>query len=107
MKPRWTEGVLTDKPARWKDSKIHIAIQQEQYGVVIQLDDNGCGMSPDLQKKLFSLFCKGSANSGIGLGLYTLKAALDKLGGKVSIESNKGVGTKVTLFIPDQMMMVA
>jgi|GEM_PF-2626369 PAS domain S-box-containing protein len=101
------ENAIHYRDLNKKDSKIHIAIQQEQYGVVIQLDDNGCGMSPDLQKKLFSLFCKGSANSGIGLGLYTLKAALDKLGGKVSIESNKGVGTKVTLFIPDQMMMVA
>jgi signal transduction histidine kinase len=37
---------------------------------------------------------------GAGLGLYIVKKAVDKLGGKISLNSKQGIGTTFTIHIP-------
>ncbi|HXC06347.1 MAG TPA: PAS domain S-box protein, partial [Bacteroidia bacterium] len=63
-----------------KECLIRFGICEEKQGIRIELSDNGSGIPKQVQEKIFTMFCKGSNKSGVGLGLYTLKAAVDKLG---------------------------
>ena len=66
------------------------------------IEDNGIGMSEEFLAKVFEPF-ERSANStktgiqGTGLGMAITKELVEKMGGKIWIESKLGVGTKVTV----------
>ena len=88
-----------------KDKKkcmVNISILPMKSGAVIRITDNGPGIADELKAKLFTLFGKGTSTAGVGLGLYTLKAAVDTLGGNVTIESGKGGGASLVIFIPQE-----
>jgi signal transduction histidine kinase len=52
-------------------------------------------------KNLFGMFYRATDNAaGSGLGLYILKEAVTKMGGKVTVQSALGEGTEFTITIP-------
>ncbi len=68
-------------------------------------EDNGIGMSKEFQKKMFEPFAQEndfviSRSDGVGLGLSIVRKLVKKLGGKISVESEKGKGTKFEITIP-------
>jgi len=67
-------------------------------GVVVTVQDNGTGISPDLKDKIFSPFCTTKAR-GMGLGLPRLKRTVFDHNGRVDIDSNPH-GTSVTVMLP-------
>jgi signal transduction histidine kinase len=63
--------------------------------------DNGSGIPAALQEKVFEMFYRGSNQSrGSGLGLYIVKKSLEKLNGELTLVSEEGKGTIVTIRIP-------
>ncbi|WP_179862158.1 PAS domain S-box protein [Longibacter salinarum] len=73
--------------------------------VFIAVEDTGVGMSPVFAEKAFEAFEQESTGNsrtheGSGLGLALVRHYADLLGGCVTLESEKGVGTTVTLRIP-------
>ncbi|MFZ1220235.1 MAG: ATP-binding protein [Chthoniobacterales bacterium] len=67
-------------------------------GVVITVQDNGKGISPDLREKIFSPFCTTKAR-GMGLGLPIVKRTIFDHNGRVDIDSNPH-GTSVSVMLP-------
>ena len=67
-------------------------------GVVITVQDNGRGISPDLREKIFSPFCTTKAR-GMGLGLPIVKRTIFDHNGRVDIDSNPH-GTSVSIMLP-------
>ena len=67
-------------------------------GVVITIQDNGRGISPDLRDKIFSPFCTTKAR-GMGLGLPIVKRTVFDHNGRVDIDSNPH-GTSVSIMLP-------
>ena len=67
-------------------------------GVVITIQDNGRGISPDLREKIFSPFCTTKAR-GMGLGLPIVKRTVFDHNGRVDIDSNPH-GTSVSIMLP-------
>jgi two-component system, NtrC family, sensor histidine kinase AtoS len=67
-------------------------------GVVITVQDNGKGISPDLREKIFSPFCTTKAR-GMGLGLPIVKRTVFDHNGRVDIDSNPH-GTSVSVMLP-------
>lgn len=68
-------------------------------------EDNGIGMSKEFQKEMFEPFAQEndfviSHSGGVGLGLPIVQKLVKKLGGKISVESEKGKGTKFEITIP-------
>ncbi|MDD4309939.1 MAG: ATP-binding protein, partial [Candidatus Cloacimonetes bacterium] len=43
---------------------------------------------------------KNKKNSGIGLGIHLCQTSLKLMNAKLQIESNPGLGTKITVFLP-------
>lgn len=67
-------------------------------GVVITVQDNGKGISPELREKIFSPFCTTKAR-GMGLGLPIVKRTVFDHNGRVDIDSNPS-GTSVSVMLP-------
>ncbi|MCL2754416.1 MAG: ATP-binding protein [Oscillospiraceae bacterium] len=70
----------------------------ETITLQIEVRDNGAGISPEKQEKLFDIFEQenGSANrvqGGIGIGLALSKRIIEIMGGELSFESQLGVGS--------------
>jgi len=64
--------------------------------------DNGIGIDPEAQKKVFHMFYRATDKaSGSGLGLYLVKNAVDKLKGSIEMQSVLEEGTTFSVYIPD------
>ncbi|MEW6493903.1 MAG: PAS domain S-box protein [Cyanobacteriota bacterium] len=83
--------------------KIHLSLRCDRTQAIFRIKDQGIGIPLDDQSHLFELFHRGKNTEnipGTGLGLSVVKKCLDLQGGKISIKSQEGVGTTVTVTIP-------
>lgn len=71
------------------------------HWVVIQITDNGPGMSEAVQQRLFDpFFTTKPVGQGVGLGLAISYQIIEKHGGRLKCHSLPGVGTEFTIEIP-------
>jgi signal transduction histidine kinase/CheY-like chemotaxis protein len=68
--------------------------------VVLEVEDTGSGMSDDVKSRLFEPYFTTKQASGTGLGLASVRDALERAGGEVEVESALGRGTTISLFWP-------
>jgi signal transduction histidine kinase len=71
--------------------------------ICIQVRDEGIGISPEDQKRLFEPFQRASNVGGIpgtGLGLSIVKRAVELHGGQIAVASEIGKGTTFTVTLP-------
>ncbi len=85
-----------------REKKIDIQAQVVRNKLVIEIFDNGIGVSDDRVSNVFDMFYKGSNRSvGSGLGLYLVRETVTRLHGVVTLHSKLGVGTVVRIEIPN------
>ena len=81
---------------------INIHIDVTEYCSVIKIHDNGSGIAEEFHDRIFEMFFRASEKSqGSGLGLYIVKSAIDKLNGKIKLESVYGKETTFTVELPN------
>ncbi|MGI4740310.1 MAG: sensor histidine kinase [Janthinobacterium lividum] len=69
--------------------------------LVVQVQDNGLGLSAAQQQQLFHLFKRLHHHvEGTGVGLYLVKKILDNAGGSIQVESELGRGSTFTAVFP-------
>ncbi len=69
--------------------------------VVIAVEDNGMGMSPDELAKLFTpFFTTKDVGKGTGLGLHVCDGIIKRHKGEIHVESQKGRGSTFTVILP-------
>jgi PAS domain S-box-containing protein len=69
--------------------------------IVLTVSDTGEGMDPDtLSRALEPFFTTKGVGKGTGLGLSMVHGITEQLGGRLRIESHKGKGTSVELWLP-------
>lgn len=86
-----------------KEGYIFFAFEKTIDGIIINIKDTGTGIPNEAINKIFQPFCTVSAEKtceSSGLGLYITKEIVDMLGGSISIESEYGKGTTVSISIP-------
>ncbi len=77
---------------------IVMAARTAEGGCIVRIHDNGIGIDAVVIPQLFKMFARGTEQSrGSGLGLFIVGKAMDRLGGKVWVESEKGVGTAIVM----------
>ena len=82
-----------------------VKVDWEKIGedVLVSVQDNGIGIAPDHQSKVFDAFLRLNNTKdyeGSGLGLAICKKIMDNLGGDISVKSELGVGTTFYFRIP-------
>ena len=87
------------------DRKGTITVRLRQAGsdhVEVLFVDDGCGMPADVKRRAFDPFFTTRRHEGAsGLGLHIVHSiVVDRLGGRIRLDSEAGVGTTVQLVLP-------
>ncbi len=87
--------------------RISVCLSKEPdgTGVRVEVRDTGIGMPDDFIAQAFDRFTQGDGSAtrdheGAGLGLAICKGLIDTMGGEISLTSDLGVGTTVTICLP-------
>ncbi|NVO83389.1 PAS domain-containing sensor histidine kinase [Hymenobacter terrestris] len=81
----------------------HVRLHCRHVGrqVVLEVHDNGLGLSEMQRQELFKLFRRLHNHvPGSGVGLYMVKKIVENAGGNIEVRSEPGVGTTFTVFLP-------
>ncbi|MFD3002109.1 PAS domain-containing protein [Pontibacter toksunensis] len=82
-----------------RELTIDVSCQEEGEYVVLQVRDNGLGLSAEQQGKLFTMFRRFHDHvEGSGVGLFMVKRIMDNAGGKIKVRSKEGEGTLFSIY---------
>ena len=89
------------------EGSITLSIESKTAYVEVRVQDTGMGISSEDQKKLFAPFFRVASTdvskiTGSGLGMWIAKELVELMGGKIGVESIKGVGTHIVLSVPKE-----
>lgn len=99
-------NVLSNAIKYTPSGTITVSLEKSFKDINIIVADTGRGISADDQKKVFSPFVRVGDKSqlesvtGTGLGMWITRQLVQQLGGKIELESIKGVGTHVIVTVP-------
>ncbi len=88
-----------------KDRVPNVRVWTESRGQFVRLcvKDNGIGIAPVDQQRIFDIFSRihaDTAYEGTGIGLSIVKKAVEKMGGRVGVESELGKGSLFWIDLP-------
>ncbi len=83
-------------------SFVEVKVRANKYNALIEVKDNGIGISEEYIDKVFDMFFKATTfSSGSGLGLYVVKESLNILDGDIQVESKQNEGATFIIDIPN------
>lgn len=98
---------LLDNAVKYCDDKPKVIVEtvNEDGQFILRVKDNGIGMSPSIQKKVFEKFYRATSGNihnvkGHGLGLAYVKKIVDLHKGTINLESKKNGGTIFSIVLP-------
>jgi len=86
-----------------ENGEIHVSLKQNKDEILLQVKDNGIGISKSDLPKIFERFyrCDTSRTEpGVGLGLSLVKALVEAFGGSISVNSDLNKGSEFTVTMP-------
>lgn len=100
---RILNNLIQNVLAHSQADRIGIIMQKQSGTVQILLEDNGIGIGKDDLKYIFDRFYKcdkGRSEKGSGLGLSIVYQLVEKMNGRITVESEEGKGTVFTVTFP-------
>ena len=96
---------LVSNAVKFSPLRARVVVSARGVGdeVEVSVVDHGQGISPADQAKLFERYERGSGGagrSGTGLGLYLTRAMVEAHGGRISVSSRVGEGSRFTIVLP-------
>ncbi|HZH02881.1 MAG TPA: ATP-binding protein [Myxococcaceae bacterium] len=85
------------------DAKAVVRVSSERGEALLEVQDNGRGMSAESLRSLFQPFFRAAEIRnlpGHGLGMATTKRLVEAHGGSIAVRSQEGLGTQVTVRFP-------
>ena len=86
-----------------KPAPVRLVLERQDGEAIISVSDQGPGISPKDQARLFERFYRtetGQRSGGMGLGLYIVRQIAEAHGGRVWVESEPGNGCTFRLALP-------
>ena len=88
-----------------RDGRVSVTIKGDKGNARLSVTDNGVGISPEEQARIFERFyrvekSRSQGSGGTGLGLSIVKHISALYGWKLSVKSRPGVGTEITVVFP-------
>ncbi len=93
-------AIKYNRPGGW----VRVSVAEEQGMVRFRVSDNGIGIAPEHQQKIFERFYRvdkshSRQSGGTGLGLSIVKHAVQYHQGKIAVESKTDQGTTMTVLL--------
>jgi PAS domain S-box-containing protein len=87
------------------EGMVRATVERRREGATITIQDTGIGIPDAFLPHVYDEFAQASSgydrtHDGNGIGLTIVKRFVDRIGGSIDIESEKGEGTQVTVQIP-------
>ncbi len=85
-----------------KGGKVSVTLKTERDHAVVSVADTGCGIAPEVGRRIFDKFYQGDtshATGGNGLGLALVKRVVNIMGGDIAVSSEVGKGSTFTVKI--------
>ncbi|MDJ0856017.1 MAG: response regulator [Desulfobacterales bacterium] len=84
-----------------KNFQVTMRTRREEEGLLrFEIRDNGIGMTPDVQARLFTSFFSTKGHLGTGLGMMVARKLVEEDNGTIEVESAPGEGTAVRVRLP-------
>jgi signal transduction histidine kinase len=83
---------------------VHLSCWRERRMMTFMIEDQGVGIPKDQQARIFQRFeshSHGSKHRGAGLGLPVVKSLVELHGGDMTLDSETGRGTRITVRFPE------
>ena len=82
------------------DGSIRVSLRKDGYSAVIEITDDGPGMSPDfIRRELFKPF-RSTKETGLGIGMFQCREYTRDLGGRLDVASDHQLGTTMRITLP-------
>ncbi len=99
---------LLDNAIRYNQSEepwVRVETKKEENRIVISVSDNGIGIAPSEQERIFERFyrvdkARSKSTGGTGLGLSIVKNAVMRMNGEIKLSSELGKGTVIRVSFP-------
>jgi two-component system phosphate regulon sensor histidine kinase PhoR len=96
---------LLDNALKYGGSRITVRIEATNGNVRVSVADEGPGLTPAEQERIFEKFYRGGpeltrASGGTGLGLYISKELVEQMGGRLLVRADPGAGATFTVELP-------
>jgi PAS domain S-box-containing protein len=83
---------------------VKLSIFTDAEKVTLEVEDNGMGIHPTFNEKIFEMFFRATTrSSGSGLGLYIVKSIVNKLNGSITVKSSIGQGSTFRVILPNNL----
>jgi light-regulated signal transduction histidine kinase (bacteriophytochrome) len=85
--------------------RIRVSASRQAQGWTFAVEDNGIGIDEKHFVYIFGVFrrLQGGESPGTGVGLAICKAAVERLGGRIWVESTPGSGSAFRFFLPQEI----
>ncbi|MBK9137344.1 MAG: HAMP domain-containing histidine kinase [Verrucomicrobia bacterium] len=98
-------GNLLDNAIKYTPAAgaVSVSVREEGATVVLRVRDNGVGIAPEEQPKIWARLYRGDksrSERGLGLGLSLVKAVVEAHGGTVAVSSQVGEGSEFSVRLP-------
>jgi len=96
-----TNLILNAIQAMPEGGRLTLSTSADNSQVKVEVQDTGCGISPENMRKLFTpFFTTKGKGKGVGLGLAVAYGIIQRHQGKIEVQSKEGAGTTFTISIP-------
>ena len=99
------EATLAD--ATNKNPSVTFDVRRHNAHIEFEISDNGIGMDKETRQNVFTLFYSSKGHEGTGLGLYIANRIVQQHGGRITINSTPGKGSRFNLQLPQSLPATA
>jgi signal transduction histidine kinase len=87
------------------ESTVRVRFRREENDLAIAIEDRGVGIPEDKRARIFEAFYQVDnsltrAHEGLGIGLALTKMLLTALAGSITVQSEEGLGSTFTVYLP-------
>ena len=79
---------------------VKIRCQSQGGQMLVSVQDNGKGMSPEVLRHIFEPFYSTKKDKGTGLGMFITYGIVRKHGGEIHVQSEVGRGSTISITLP-------
>ncbi len=83
-----------------EDGRIELRLATDGGEALLLVEDNGCGMTPEVEQRIWEPFFTTKGQAGTGIGLDISKTMIAQHGGRIDCKTAPGQGASFTIRLP-------